>query len=182
MLCHEVGTTCTGANSYFSISPLSRDEGENGDRSLGPPGKPLYTWWAAHSRWHPPQESRTSTRRARGARPFRLSTDLPGPNDASEEEKLVDALSKEELFKECLEEELNEPILEEALELVEATSASGYGDLPRMRHLHLRAKNAKDGGILAAEPQRNARLKKGHDIGNLFGFPILILSGNADHQ
>jgi len=37
--------------------------------------------------------------------PFRLSTDLPDPDSASEEEELVDALSEDELLKECLEEE-----------------------------------------------------------------------------
>jgi len=58
-------------------------------------------------------------------RPFHLSTDLPSPNDASEEEELVEALSEDELLEECLEEEPDEPIPEQALELVEATSASG---------------------------------------------------------
>ncbi|KAJ8424981.1 hypothetical protein Cgig2_031930 [Carnegiea gigantea] len=55
--------------------------------------------------------------------PFRFTTDLPGPNDASKEEELVDALSEEGLLEECLEEEPDEH--EEALELVEATLASG---------------------------------------------------------
>jgi len=57
-------------------------------------------------------------------RPFHVSTDLPDPNDASEEEELVDALFEDELLEGCLDEELDEPILEEALELVEATLAS----------------------------------------------------------
>ncbi|KAJ8444451.1 LOW QUALITY PROTEIN: hypothetical protein Cgig2_005973 [Carnegiea gigantea] len=59
-----------------------------------------------------------------GMRPFRLSTDLPGLNDASEEDELIDALSEDELLEECLEEDPDEPIQEEALEVVEATSAS----------------------------------------------------------
>ncbi|KAJ8421644.1 LOW QUALITY PROTEIN: hypothetical protein Cgig2_019217 [Carnegiea gigantea] len=122
--------------------------------------------------------------------PFHLSTDLPGPNDTSEEEELVDALSEDELLDECPEEELDEPILSEALELVEATSAFGLDwrgaeqglpcvpsasnssgdlmrgvdlvfailhiisndDLPRIRHLHLGAKDVGGGGILAAGP------------------------------
>jgi len=58
-------------------------------------------------------------------RPFHLSTDLPGPNGASEEEELVDALSKDELLDERSEEELGEPVPEEVLELVEATLAFG---------------------------------------------------------
>ncbi|KAJ8424648.1 hypothetical protein Cgig2_016917 [Carnegiea gigantea] len=44
--------------------------------------------------------------------PFRLSTDLPGPNGTSEEEELVDALSEDELLAELSDEELNEPVPE----------------------------------------------------------------------
>ncbi|KAJ8433849.1 hypothetical protein Cgig2_032060 [Carnegiea gigantea] len=117
-----------------------------------------------------------------GVLPFRLSTDLPDPNDASEEEGLTDVLFEDELLEECLEEEPDEPVPEEALELVEATSAFGYGDLPRIRHLHLRAKDVRGGGILTAGPRGSARFKKGHCIGNLFGFPILILSGDASNH
>ena len=57
-------------------------------------------------------------------RPFHLSTDLPSPNGASEDEELVDALSEDELLDERPEEEPGEPVPEEAQELVEATSAS----------------------------------------------------------
>ncbi|KAJ8438251.1 LOW QUALITY PROTEIN: hypothetical protein Cgig2_030616 [Carnegiea gigantea] len=133
-----------------------------------------------------------------GVRPFHLSTNLPGSKDASEEEELVDALFEDELLEEGLEEEPDKPVPEEALELVEATSASGlglchsanlevrhiisYGDLPRIRHLHLRAKNVGGGGILTVGPRGSARLKKEQGIGNLFGFPILILSGDASHH
>jgi len=60
-----------------------------------------------------------------GVRPFHLSTDLPGPNDALEEVELIDALFEDELLEECLEEEPDEPIPGQALELVEATLASG---------------------------------------------------------
>jgi len=60
-----------------------------------------------------------------GVRPFRLRTDLSGPNYASKEEELVDTLSEDELLEECLEEKLDEPIPEEALKLVKATLASG---------------------------------------------------------
>ncbi|KAJ8451487.1 LOW QUALITY PROTEIN: hypothetical protein Cgig2_017878 [Carnegiea gigantea] len=129
--------------------------GGNGDDSLAPTDKTPYTWRAAHSRWHPPQESRRNTRRAGdttsrgpscgfeqvgppgnsdpsatisvtgGVLPLSLSTDLPGPNDASGEEELVEALSEDKLLEECPEEELDEPVPKEALELVEATLASG---------------------------------------------------------
>ncbi|KAJ8429440.1 hypothetical protein Cgig2_021092 [Carnegiea gigantea] len=135
------------------------------------------------------------------ARPFRLSADLPSPSDAPEEQELVDALSEDELLEECLEEELDEPVPEEALELqlVEGSDAQGrlglghsanlevshiisYGDLLRMRHLHLRAKNAGSGGILTVGPQGSARFKTGHSIGNLFRFPILIFTGDACHH
>jgi len=57
-----------------------------------------------------------------------------------------------------------------------------YGDLPMIHYLHLRAKSTGGGGILTARPRRSSRLKKGHDIGNLFGFPILILLGDASHH
>ncbi|KAJ8419438.1 hypothetical protein Cgig2_027358 [Carnegiea gigantea] len=59
-----------------------------------------------------------------GARPFHLSTNLPGPNGTSEEEELVDALSEDELFDKLSEKELDEVVLEVELELVEAISAS----------------------------------------------------------
>ncbi|KAJ8422881.1 hypothetical protein Cgig2_027364 [Carnegiea gigantea] len=57
-----------------------------------------------------------------------------------------------------------------------------YGDLPRVRHLHLRAKTAEGGGVLAAGPRGCARLKKGNDIGNLFRLPILILLRDSGHH
>ncbi|KAJ8423405.1 LOW QUALITY PROTEIN: hypothetical protein Cgig2_030572 [Carnegiea gigantea] len=130
------------------------------------------------------------------ARPFRLSTDLPDPNDALEEEGLVDTLSEDELLEECLEEWSRTGITLCALgqQLIggfdarsrlalghptnlEVSHIISYGDLPRIRHLHLGDKDAGGGGILAAGPRGSARFKKGHCIGNLFGFPILILSG-----
>ncbi|KAJ8420397.1 hypothetical protein Cgig2_013884 [Carnegiea gigantea] len=132
-----------------------------------------------------------------GVRPFRLGTELPGPNDDSVEE-LIEAPSEDKLLEECPEAELGEPDRKEVLELEEATLASGlrlchpanlevghivsYGDLPRVRHLHLRAKNVGGGGVLATRPRGVARLKKGNDIGNLFRLLILILSGDASHH
>ena len=62
---------------------------------------------------------------ARGVRLFRLSTDLLGPNDASREDELIEALFEDELLEKCPGEELDEPIPKEVLELVEATSTSG---------------------------------------------------------
>ncbi|KAJ8419822.1 LOW QUALITY PROTEIN: hypothetical protein Cgig2_013316 [Carnegiea gigantea] len=178
-----LGRLLNGMNKAERLSRINKAAqltGENGDHSLGPPGTPLYTWQAAHSRWHPPQESGRNNRQARGwvpgnsdpsttisvttsARSFRLSTDLPDPNDALDEEGLVDALSEDELLEDCLEEQPDEPVPQEALELVEPTSASG------IRHLHLGAKDAGGGGILTAGPQGSARFKKGHYTGNLFG-------------
>ena len=60
---------------------------------------------------------------AGGMRPFRLGTELPGPNDDSGEE-LVEAPLDDELLEECLDAELGEPDREEVLKLEEATSAS----------------------------------------------------------
>ncbi|KAJ8421604.1 hypothetical protein Cgig2_025733 [Carnegiea gigantea] len=111
-----------------------------------------------------------------------LITDLPGPDGTSEEEELVDVLSEDELLDQLLEEELDEADPEVELELVEATLASGYGDLPGIRHLHLWAEDDEGGGILAAGPRGSSRFRRGHRIENLFGFPTFILSGDAGHH
>ncbi|KAJ8435554.1 hypothetical protein Cgig2_015409 [Carnegiea gigantea] len=171
----------------YSRSPRSQDEGENGDRSLGPHGRPLYTWRAAYSQLHPPRESQWHTRApgnsdpssmvsiTAGVRPFRLSTDLPGPNGASEEE-LVDALSEDELLNDRSEKEPGEPIPEEALELVEDTSASGLDWDAAKQGLPCVPSASNSLGDL----MRGVDL--GHCIGSLFGFPILILLGDAGHH
>ncbi|KAJ8430802.1 LOW QUALITY PROTEIN: hypothetical protein Cgig2_005209 [Carnegiea gigantea] len=128
------------------------------------------------------------------ARPFRLSTDLPGPNDASKEEGLVDALSEDELLEECLEEEPDEPVREEPIELqlvggsdarsrlgldhsanLEVSHIISYGDLPRIRHVHLQAKDAGGREILAAGPRgsgdvgNHPAINKGREIKELRG-------------
>ncbi|KAJ8421676.1 hypothetical protein Cgig2_004473 [Carnegiea gigantea] len=93
--------------------------------------------------------ARYTTIHLAGARPVRLGTDPTGPdNDLVGE--LVEAPSEDELRKERPE--------------------AGNGDLPRVRHLHLRAMNAGGGGVL------------GNGIGNRFRLPTLILSGDASHH
>ncbi|KAJ8422034.1 hypothetical protein Cgig2_027265 [Carnegiea gigantea] len=99
-----------------------------------------------------------------GVRPFCLGTKPPDPNDDSVEE-LVEAPSKDELREECPELvrrldagsrlRLHHPANPEVGHIV------SYGDLLRVRHFHLRAKNAGGGGVLAAGPRGSARLKKG---------------------
>ncbi|KAJ8421185.1 hypothetical protein Cgig2_011313 [Carnegiea gigantea] len=153
MLCHE-------------------DEGKNGDCSLGPHGRPLYTWRAADSRWHPPRESRRHTRQPEGVRPFRLSTDLPGPNGASEDEELMDALSEDELLDECLEEEPGEPVREEVLELVEAASASGldWDGAEQGLPCVLSASNLSGDmmrGVDLADAGHHPTINKGREVGEL---------------
>ncbi|KAJ8420207.1 hypothetical protein Cgig2_025831 [Carnegiea gigantea] len=146
--------------------------------------------------WAPGNSSPSATISVTGgARPVCLGTDSTGPDDDLVGE-LIEAPSEDELCEECPEAELPEPDREEVLELEEATSASGLchpanlevrhivsnGDLPRVRHFHLRAKNAGGGGVLAARPRGCARLKKGNNIGNLFRLPTLILSGGTSHH
>ncbi|KAJ8420373.1 hypothetical protein Cgig2_026992 [Carnegiea gigantea] len=57
-----------------------------------------------------------------------------------------------------------------------------YSDLPRVRHLHLKAENAGGGGILTAGPRGSARLKNGDGVGKSFRLPTLILSGDLSHH
>ncbi|KAJ8449194.1 hypothetical protein Cgig2_027196 [Carnegiea gigantea] len=130
-----------------------------------------------------------------GARPFLLSTDLPGADGPSGDEALVDAPSKDELLE---------------LELVEATSTSGLdGDRAKqglpcvpsarnssrdlMRGIDLAfaiLRTWKSGYVtstfglrtLGVEEYSQLDHKGGHRIGNLFGFPTLILLGDADHR
>ena len=56
------------------------------------------------------------------------------------------------------------------------------GDLPGIIHLHLWTEDIKGGGILVAGPRESAWFKRGHRIGNFFGFPTFILSGDAGHH
>ncbi|KAJ8437848.1 hypothetical protein Cgig2_000402 [Carnegiea gigantea] len=56
------------------------------------------------------------------------------------------------------------------------------GDLPRVRNLHLRAKNAGGGGILLAGPRVSARLKNGDGVRTLFRLSTLILSEDFSHH
>ncbi|KAJ8441772.1 hypothetical protein Cgig2_009018 [Carnegiea gigantea] len=72
-----------------------------------------------------------------GARPFLLSTDLPGADDRSGDEALVDSPSEDELLDEQSEEELEEVPLEVELEVVEATLA------PWICHLILWTKDTR---------------------------------------
>ncbi|KAJ8441273.1 hypothetical protein Cgig2_013688 [Carnegiea gigantea] len=65
---------------------------------------------------------------------------------------------------------------------LEISHIISYSDLPGIHHLHFWAENAKGGGILATGPRRSARFKEGYRIGNLFGFPTFILSGDAGHH
>ncbi|KAJ8420444.1 hypothetical protein Cgig2_015293 [Carnegiea gigantea] len=146
-----------------------------------------------------------STTNPSDARPFLLSTDLPGANHPLRDEELVDAPSEDELLDELSEEELDDNPPEVELELVEATSAPRrpdawsrlglhyssnlkisyvicYRDLSGIRHLHLYAEDTRGRGILTAGPRGRARFKKGHYIGNLFGFPTLILSRDASYH
>ncbi|KAJ8434806.1 LOW QUALITY PROTEIN: hypothetical protein Cgig2_033528 [Carnegiea gigantea] len=136
-----------------------------------------------------------------GARPFLLSTDLPRADGPSGDEELVDAPSEDELLDELSEEELEEAPPEVELELVKATSAPGLdedgaeqglpcvppassssGDLMWICHLQLWAEDTRGRGVLAAGPRGSVRFKKRHRIGNLFGFPTFILSGDAGHH
>ncbi|KAJ8426193.1 hypothetical protein Cgig2_008910 [Carnegiea gigantea] len=138
----------------------------------------------------------------RSVRSFRLGTELPGLSDRGGE-ALVEAPSEDELLEECPVAELGEPDCVEELELEEALIGRlvtrsrlrlrhsinlegghivSYGDLPRVHNLHLRAKNAGGGGILAAGPRGSARLKNEDGVRNLFRLPTLILSGDFSHH
>ncbi|KAJ8429571.1 LOW QUALITY PROTEIN: hypothetical protein Cgig2_023777 [Carnegiea gigantea] len=57
-----------------------------------------------------------------------------------------------------------------------------YGDLLRICHLHLWTEDAQGGEVLAAGPRGSARFKTRHRIGNLFGFPTLILLADVHHH
>ncbi|KAJ8446512.1 hypothetical protein Cgig2_027474 [Carnegiea gigantea] len=130
-----------------------------------------------------------------GARPFLLSTNLPGANGPSGDEEL------NELLDQLSEEELDEAPTEVDLELVEATSAPGLdedGDEQGLRYvpsvsslsgdlmhgLDLRCVTYTSGlnTIGVDWTKGSAWFKKGNCIGNLFGFPTLILSGDARHH
>ncbi|KAJ8437091.1 LOW QUALITY PROTEIN: hypothetical protein Cgig2_016445 [Carnegiea gigantea] len=113
-------------------------------------------------------------------RPFCLGTEPRGPNDDSVGE-LVEAPSEDKLREECQEAKLGEPYREECaldqqlvrrldtgsrLRLCHPTNLEvrhivSYGDLPRVRHLHLRAKNAGGGGVLTPRPRGHALAQKG---------------------
>ncbi|KAJ8429887.1 LOW QUALITY PROTEIN: hypothetical protein Cgig2_014167 [Carnegiea gigantea] len=102
--------------------------------------------------------------------PFLLNTDLPEVKGPSWDEELVDAPSEDECLDELSEEEEEEVSPEVELVLVEATSAPD---------LHLRTEDARGGGVLTARLRGSAWFKTRHHVGNLFGFPTLILSWNA---
>ncbi|KAJ8438962.1 hypothetical protein Cgig2_018873 [Carnegiea gigantea] len=133
-----------------------------------------------------------STTNPSGAWPFRLSTDVPGADGPLGDEELVDGPSENELLDELSEEELDEapPRRLDAwgrLGLCHSSNQKishiiSYSDLPGIHHLHLWAEDTRGRGILAAGSRGSARFKKGHRIGNLFGFPIFILSGDAGHH
>jgi len=65
---------------------------------------------------------------------------------------------------------------------LEISHIISYGDFPGICHLHLWTKDTRGGGVLAAGPRGSARFKKRHRVGNLFGFPTFILSGDASHH
>ncbi|KAJ8432898.1 LOW QUALITY PROTEIN: hypothetical protein Cgig2_014485 [Carnegiea gigantea] len=100
--------------------------------------------------------------------------------DANSEDECLDGLSEEE-------EEVSPEV---EVVLVEATSALGFDELgveqglpcvPSANYLSgdLMAEDVRDEGVLAAGPQGGAWFKLRHRVGNLFGFPTLILSGDA---
>ncbi|KAJ8420555.1 hypothetical protein Cgig2_014918 [Carnegiea gigantea] len=118
--------------------------------------------------------------------------------------------SKDELLNELLEKELEEASLEEELVLLDATSApsfnevgaeqglpcvssasSSLGDLMRGVDLVFAIlRTLKSGYVTSTSGRRTIRVEKysqldyegRHRIGNVFGFPTLILSGDARHQ
>ncbi|KAJ8442132.1 hypothetical protein Cgig2_011322 [Carnegiea gigantea] len=61
----------------------------------------------------------------------------------------------------------------------------GGGGVPRGRastnrgHFSPRTEDVRGGGVLATRPRGSVLFKGRHRVGNLFGFPTLILSGNA---
>ncbi|KAJ8448912.1 hypothetical protein Cgig2_030768 [Carnegiea gigantea] len=122
--------------------------------------------------------------------------------------ELVDAPSDDELLDELLEEELEEASPEEELVLVEATSTPGFdevgakqglpcipsassslGDLMRGVDLVFAILRTWKSGYVTSTSELRilgveeySRFKKRHRMGNLFRFPILILSGDARHH
>ncbi|KAJ8441279.1 hypothetical protein Cgig2_013694 [Carnegiea gigantea] len=132
-----------------------------------------------------------------GKRPFLLSTDLPGARSPSWNEELVDAPLEDEHLDELSKED-EEVSHEVELVLVEATSAPGFDELGVERGLPCvplassssgdlmqgvdLTEDARGGGVLAARPEGSAWFKTRHDIGNLFEFPRLILSGDIRHH
>ncbi|KAJ8441090.1 LOW QUALITY PROTEIN: hypothetical protein Cgig2_000351 [Carnegiea gigantea] len=124
-------------------------------------------------------------------RPFLLSTDFPEVEGPSCNEELVDALSEDECLNDLSEVEEDVPPKVE-LVIVEATWAPGFNELRAEQGLPCvpsannssgdlirETEDTRDGGILAVRLHRSAWFKKRHLIGNLFGFPILILSRDA---
>ncbi|KAJ8431068.1 LOW QUALITY PROTEIN: hypothetical protein Cgig2_017064 [Carnegiea gigantea] len=149
---HEEGTTSRGLTSLTWGRPSGQGS-DCPDHSANPSEAPGNSCPSAT----------ISAINPSGARPFLLSTDLPGADDTSGDEELVDAPSEDELLDELSEEELEE-------------APQG------ICHLHLWAEGTRGGGVLAAGPRGSARFKKRHCIGNLFGFPTFILSGDASHH
>ncbi|KAJ8442698.1 hypothetical protein Cgig2_001791 [Carnegiea gigantea] len=125
MLCHDVGTTCTGTSSYlFKICSI-------------------------------------------------IGTDFPGVGGLPGDEELVDAPSEDKRLDNPSEEEEEVPSEGGNYHII------SYGDLPWVRDFHLKAEDTRGGRVLTARPRMSARFKKGHCIGNLFGFPTSIFRGNT---
>ncbi|KAJ8450535.1 LOW QUALITY PROTEIN: hypothetical protein Cgig2_020172 [Carnegiea gigantea] len=141
-----------------------------------------------------------STTNPLGAWPFLLSIDLPGADGLSGDEELVDTPSDDELLDKLSEEKLEEVSPEVELELMEVTLAPGLDEdgaeqglpcvpsasssdmsPPDICHLHLWDEDTRGRGVLATGPRGSARFKKRHCIGNLFGIPTFILSGDAGY-
>ncbi|KAJ8424932.1 LOW QUALITY PROTEIN: hypothetical protein Cgig2_027945 [Carnegiea gigantea] len=104
--------------------------------------------------------------------PFLLSTNFPRVEDTLWEEELIEAPSEDECLHDLSEEEGDVP-LDIELILVEATSTLGLDELGAEQGLPcVPSANNSSGDLMRGVDLR-------HRIGNPFGFPIFILSGDA---
>ncbi|KAJ8435271.1 hypothetical protein Cgig2_026010 [Carnegiea gigantea] len=125
-----------------------------------------------------------------GVHPLFQSIELPRAPGVACGEELVDVSSEEELEDDRPKED--QKLIwgsnmrgglhlghSSCLEIIHKVS---YSDFPWVRNLLLNTKDAGSGRILAPRPQGGVGHNNRHYIGNLFGFPKLILWGDVHHH